>query len=74
MKLRLLLQARSGTYEADFRTAVTKKGSRGGVGLRQYRVARWFLLPEVELRRGWVRAADCKSAETDGSQITNLAE
>ena len=22
-----------------------------GVGLRQYRVARWFLLPEAELRR-----------------------
>ena len=23
----------------------------GGVGLRQYRVVRWFLLPEAELRR-----------------------
>ena len=37
---------RSGTSEADFRTAVTKNGS-----LRQYRVARCFLLPEAELRR-----------------------
>ena len=24
------------------------EGSRGGVGLRQYRVARWFLLPEAD--------------------------
>ena len=33
---------------------------------RQYRAARWFLLPEVELRRGCVKAAvACKSAETD---------
>ena len=45
----------------------TTEGSRGGVGLRQYRVVRWFLLPEGELRQqqGQVGAADCKSAETD---------
>ena len=36
---------RSGTSEADFRTAATKKACR------QYRVARCFLLPEAELRR-----------------------
>ena len=35
---------RSGTSEADFRTAATKKACR------QYRAARWFLLPETELR------------------------
>ena len=34
---------RSGTSEADFRTAAIKKACR------QYRVARWFLLPEGEL-------------------------
>ena len=39
------------------------EASRGGVGLRQYRAMRRFLLPEGELRRR-VRAADCKSAET----------
>ena len=34
---------RSGTSEADFRTAAIKKACR------QYRAARWFLLPEAEL-------------------------
>ena len=42
MKLRLHEQARSGTSEADFRTAAIKKACR------QYRAARWFLLPEAE--------------------------
>ena len=36
----------------------------GGVGLWQYRAARWFLLPEVELAGCWVRAADCKYGTT----------
>ena len=34
---------RSGTSEADFRTAAIKKACR------QYRAVRWFLLPEAEL-------------------------
>ena len=29
---------------------------------RQYRAARWFLLPEGEPVGGWVMAADCRSA------------
>ena len=35
-----------------------------GVGLRQYRAARWLLLPEAELRPRRVGAADCKSGRT----------
>ena len=42
LKLRLLMQARSGTSEADFRTAAIKKACR------QYRAVWWFLLPEAE--------------------------
>ena len=38
---------------------------RGGVGLRQYRVVRWFLLPETELRprRGNSRLQEICNAE-----------
>ena len=31
---------------------------------RQYRAARWFLLPEGEPVGGWVMAADCRSAKS----------
>ena len=48
---------RSGTSEADFRTAANKKAGR------QYRAVRWFLLSEAELRPRQ-QAADYKSAET----------
>ena len=35
---------------ADCKPLHNAEVSRDGVGLRQYRVARWFLLPEAELR------------------------
>ena len=50
---------RSGTSEADFRTAATKKACR------QYRAVRWFLLPEAEL---CLRQANL----TERQQIANL--
>ena len=36
---------------ADYKSRRNIKASRDGVGLRQYRAVRWFLLPEGELRR-----------------------
>ena len=36
----------------------------GGVGLRQYRVVRWLLLPEAELRLRPAATLDCKSCVT----------
>ena len=52
---------RSGTSEADFRTAATKKACR------QYRAVWWFLLPEDELR---LRQVDL----TGRQQIANPAQ
>ena len=43
--------------------AETLKAAAAESACRQYRAARWFLLPEVELRRG-VAAADCKKSVT----------
>ena len=37
----------------------------GGVGLRQYRVVRWFLLPEGELCLRPAATLDCKSTATE---------
>ena len=49
-----------------FEICCNTEACRGGVGLRQYRAVRWFLLPEGELAGGRVRAAQW--------QIANMAQ
>ena len=49
----LLVQARRRIFE-------TQKAAAAESAYRQYRVARWFLLPETELRPRL--AADCKNS------------
>ena len=46
----------------EFQICRDRKASRGGVGLRQYRAVRWFLLPETEL-----------AAAGSGLRIANMA-
>ena len=57
---------RSGTSEADFRTAANKKAGR------QYRAVRWFLLPEGELRPRLGQGSGLQISRNEGSsQIAN---